>query len=153
MPAGASGALARRRWMPGTLCGAPMSRQRLAAPAVALLALHPVGWTATLVNAEQVRTGPNGTVRLCQAVPPTLLSLRVRYDGAVAGERVRLRVTAPGHRTRVRHLRLPARAGRATRTFSPRGLGLRADAFEAGRYTVRAPGLRASVRLAGEALC
>jgi hypothetical protein len=128
-----------------------MVRQSVAAAAA--LALHPLGWTATLVNAEQVRTGPRGTVRLCQAIPPTLLSLRVRYERAVPGTRVRLRVSVPGHHPRVRHLRLPARSGRVTRTFSPRGLSLRAGAFEAGRYAVRGGGLRATVRLAGAGAC
>jgi hypothetical protein len=129
-----------------------MLRQSVIAAAAAL-SLHPLGWTATLVNAERVRTGPHGSVRLCQAIPPTLLTLRMRYGGATPGSRVRLRVSVPGHHPRVRHLRLPARAGRVARSFSPQGLGVRGGAFGEGRYAVRGGGLRATLRLTGEGAC
>jgi hypothetical protein len=130
-----------------------MFRQRIFTSTVAVLALQPVGWTATLINAERVHTGPHGSLPLCQAIPPTLLSLHVRYEDVRPGARVRLRVSVPGHRVRIRHLRLPARHGRVTRTFSPQGLRLRANAFEDGRYRVRGPGLRASLTLTGGARC
>jgi hypothetical protein len=129
-----------------------MLRQSVIAVAAAV-SLHPLGWTATLVNAERVNTGADGSVRLCQAIPPTLLTLRIRYHAARPGSRVRLRVSVPDHHPRVRHLRLPARSGRVARTFSPQGLRLRGAAFREGRYVVRGRGLRATLRLVGEGAC
>ena len=129
-----------------------MLRQSITAAAAAI-ALHPVGWTGTLVNAERVNTGAHGSARLCQAIPPTLLTLRIRYHGARPGSRVRLRVSVPDHHPRVRHLRLPRRSGRIARTFSPRGLHLRGQAFVEGRYAVWGRGLRATLRLVGDGAC
>ena len=123
-----------------------------------VLRVRVTGWTATLVNAERLRTGPHGTLRLCQAIPVTGLTVHLRHAGARPGTRLRLRVRAPGHAPRVRRLRLTRRAGTAARTFTPRGLGLRAGAFEEGRLVLRVvrggrPLATASVRFAGAGTC
>ena len=131
------------------------------APATATQAAPPVrvtGWTATLVNAERRHTGPHGTLRLCQAIPVTALTVRLRYAGARPGMRLRLRVRAPGHAPRPRRVRLTRRSGTAARTFTPGGLGLRAGAFEQGRLVLRVGrgGRRlatGSVRFAGAGTC
>lgn len=132
----------------------------LAVPAVADGAprVHVTGWTATLINAERAHSGPDGRLALCQAIPPTTLAVRLRYSGARPGTRLRLRLAVPGHRVRIRHVRLAHGHGRVMRAFTPRGLRMRHDAFEAGAYRLRAvrgPRVlaRATLRLVGAGLC
>ena len=137
---------------------APAPGPAAAARAPADPQVRVTGWTATLVNAEQRRTGPHGTLRLCQAIPVTALTVRLRHARARPGTWLRLRVRAPGHAPRVRRIRLTRRAGTAARTFTPRGLGLRAGAFEQGRLVLRVLRggrrlARASVRFTGAGAC
>jgi hypothetical protein len=149
---------ARQRRFAALLGAAALPLAGVPASAAAALRVRATGWTATLVNAEQVRTGPHGTVRLCQAIPVTALAVRLRYAGARPGARLTLRVRAPGHETRLRRVRLPRRSGTVTRGFTPAGLRLRSGAFGEGRLVLRAThgGRRlatASVRFEGQGLC
>lgn len=103
--------------------------------------VDPAGWRATLVNAEERSVPDGGRLPLCQAIPVTVLAVRLRYEDARPGVRLRLHVRAGGHaRTRVRSVRLPRRAGTVHRAFTPQGLHLRAAAFHHGAMTVRAVG-------------
>ncbi len=124
----------------------------LAATATPAPHVRPVGWSLTYVNGERRMVEPGATVVLCQAIPPTVLTVRLRYRGARPGARVRLRLRVPGHRTRTRRLRLEHRRGRLSPAFTPRGLRLRDEAFPEGRYVVRVgAGPRATLVLGGGA--
>lgn len=128
------------------------------ASAAAAPRVHTTGWTATLINAERSHTGPDGRLALCQAIPPTVLTVRLRYTGVRAGTRLRLRLALPGHRERVRHVRLARSHGRVTRAFTPRGLRMRHDAFEGGAYRLRAVRgshvlARGTLRFVGAGVC
>jgi hypothetical protein len=148
----------RQRRLLALLGVAALAAAAAPASAVGALRVRATGWTATLVNAEQVRLGPHATVRLCQAIPVTMLAVRLRYAGARAGTRLALRLRVPGRGARVRRVLLPRRAGTATRAFTPAGLRLPSGAFGEGRLRLRiAHGGRrlasASVRFAGDGIC
>ena len=110
-------------------------------------------WTVLRVNQETARVAPGATVPLCQAIPLIALTAHLRATGPRRSVRVRLR--APGHAPRTRRVTLRRR----TRvTFTPRGLGLRNEAFPEGTYrlTVRARGrvrARAALILRGGGTC
>ena len=105
--------------------------------ATAALAVHVQGWTVLRVNQETAAVAPGGAVALCQAIPVTALTARLR--ASVGGPSVRVRMRAPGHRPRTRRVRLKRR----TRVmFTARQLRLRDAAFPEGTYrlTVRRGG-------------
>lgn len=131
-----------------------MSGPALLATALAALAVHVDGWTVQRVNQETADVPPGATVPLCQAIPTTALTARLRT--ATPGLAVRVRLRIPGHAARDRRVRLRERRTRVT--FTPRGLRLRHEAFPEGLYrvTVRRHGLvlaRATLHLRGGGTC
>ncbi len=129
-----------------------------AAPSEAAPRLRVGGWTTTMINQETVRTGPGGSVPVCQAIPPVSLAPRLRWSGARPGTDVRLRLTPPGHAPTTRRITLRRAAGTRTLVFTARDLGLRPDTFEAGvhRLQVRHGGrvlARATLRLVPGGTC
>ena len=109
--------------------------------------VHVSGWTVRQVN-QETRTAPSGgTLPLCQAIPYTALTARLRT--AVAHRRVRVRLRFPDGTLKTRTVRL---RGRTRVTFLPD------HAFGEGRYrlTVRRGGRtlgRGSLRLGGGRTC
>ncbi len=121
--------------------------------AASALALHVQGWTVLRVNQEATNVAPGGTVALCQAIPVTALTARLR--ASVDGPSVRVRMRAPGHRPRTRTVRV---GRRARVTFTARGLRLRDEAFPEGTYRLRVlrGGRtldRATLRMRGDGNC
>lgn len=119
----------------------------------AALTVHVDGWTVVRVNQESADVAPGAVVPLCQAIPATALTARLR--ASVAGRSVRVRLRVPGHAPRHRTVRL-RRRNRVT--FTPRGLGLRDEQFGEGTYrlTVRRRGRaldRAVLHMRRDGLC
>ena len=109
--------------------------------------VHVAGWTVRQVNQETRSAPPGGTLPLCQAIPYTALTARLRT--AVPDRRVRVRLRVPGEGWRTRTVRLQHRT---QVTFHPR------DAFGEGLYRlrVRRNGQtlgRATLRLGGGRTC
>jgi hypothetical protein len=113
----------------------------LRAQASAALRARVLGFELLKVNQTTTRVTRGGARPLCQAIPFTAQRVFVRWTGATSGRALLLDVHAPGHTTRTRTLRF-ARGGTGRRTveLTPRGEGLRDEAFPEGRYvfTVRA---------------
>jgi hypothetical protein len=114
------------------------------AQASAALAARVHGFELLKVNQTTTRVARGGSRPLCQAIPFTAQRVFVRWTGARAGRTLALDVRAPGHamRTRAVKLRRPG-TGRATVELTPRGEGLKDEAFPPGRYTFT---LRTGVR-------
>jgi hypothetical protein len=116
------------------------------------------GWTTTTVNQERSRTTRHGEVRLCQAIPVVSIAPRLRWRGVDAPAVARLRLTGPGLRPHVRRVSLRRTRGSAAPSLTPRDVGLRHEAFEAGTYRlqVRLRGrtvARGSLRFVGAGGC
>ena len=110
--------------------------------AVADARVRVTGWRVTVVNQEVHHTSANGSLRLCQAIPPVAIAPKLRWRGAPDDLRVRLRVTPTVHRPVSRTVILRRGAGRLAPVFTPATLRLRDEAFEAGaeRLEVRRHG-------------
>jgi hypothetical protein len=113
--------------------------------------VHVAGWTVRQVNQETRNVAPGATLPLCQAIPLTAITARLRT--ADPGRRVRVRLRAPGRPAAVRLVRLQRR----TRvTFTPADVHLRDFVEGTYRLTVRCAGHaldRATLRLAGGGTC
>jgi hypothetical protein len=120
---------------------------------------HISGFSLLKVNQTTAAVARGGSRALCQAIPFTAMRVRVRWTHARRGQRLVLDVTPPGHAVRSRAFRVAAAgAGARTIELTPRGEGLRGDAFAEGRYrfTVRLGQRRldrTSLRLTGGATC
>lgn len=111
--------------------------------ATASAALHARvhGFELLKVNQTTTRVARGGSRPLCQAIPFTAQRVFVRWSGAASGRALLLDVRAPRHATRTKTLRFKrGGTGRRTVELTPRGEGLRDEAFPEGRYvfTLRA---------------